>query len=119
MEWQMKKYVVAIVMLLITAYVSADENSDDALRIAIKDSAGSYSFCKKMESYCTEEVDINKYLGQEGVLTSLTPVKHGVFEIKMSDGELIYYLSSADNPLNSDYIIKLSDYKIIKNQTNQ
>lgn len=119
----MKKYA-AIIMLLSGTHVFSDEDKKDPLLVVIKNNAGSYNFCMEINPFCAEKVDISKYYGQEGKLTSLKPVKsdsyYDVFEVKMSNGDVLYYHKSPNTPFTlEDGIIKYSEYNAIQDSINK
>lgn len=96
---------------------------DDPLGIYIPEGSYMFNFClEKNATICAfgKAPNDKKYSGMKGKLTSLSPIlveygKNNVFEIKMDNGDLLYYSTKNDSPFKRGGLINLKQHTDILN----
>lgn len=93
----------------------------DPLGVIVPDGSYMINFCLEKSSICgIKKPKKEKYSGMRGKLTSSAPITtefgKNIFEIRMENGDVLYYSSEDDSPFKGKGLIKLSKHLKILSQ---
>lgn len=111
------KILVFYSLLLLSQLALAQKVADnDPLGVIVPEGSYMIGFCLEKSSICgIKRPKAEKYSGMRGRLTSLSPVKveygrHSIFEIKMENGDTLYFSTEDESPFKRRSLIRLSNH---------
>src|SRR5690554_3407517 len=110
------KSLIFVSVLLSQVALAQKVDDNDPMGVIVPEGSYMFSFCLEKTSICgVKKPKKEVYSGMKGKLTSLSPVKveygrNNIFEIKMENGDFLYFHTEDESPFKQDALIRLSKH---------